>query len=451
VRNLVQRIRESLFTIPAVVVLASAGAARLTISLDGSDALGDVPLLLSATVGGGRAITAAIAGATITVTAIVVSIMALTSQIAASHYSPRAVSGFLDDRFQQLVIGLVAGTFTFSVLVLASLGRASASGLEATPSASVTLTVVLGVTAVVSIVAYIDHSLEEMRIDAVVPRIAADTVAAIHRQRRSSDNDLDDRTAPEGEPVRVIATRGGWVRSIDGTDLAAALPPGASGRVQVRVGEAVSVGDLLLTVWPAGDGDGWEPPRRLERTIRTARDRSLAADPSYGVRQLVDIGLRALSPGVNDPTTAVDVIQHLKLPIRAILTLDPPSRIIIGPDGQRLFLTEAPSRSDHVHAAFSEIRLASASQPSVVHALIEILADLIDELEHADLASRTSALREEARLVVAGAKGAGLPEPDLARTLHAVGRLGLEDGDEDADEPRDDEVAADGGEPGTMG
>jgi uncharacterized membrane protein len=211
------------------------------------------------------------------------------------------------------------------------------------------------------------------------------------------------------------------------------LPAGATGRVRVRVGEAVSVGDLLLTVWPSDAADVWEPPSALERAFHTARDRSLAADPAYGVRQLVDIALRALSPGVNDPTTAVDVIQHLKVPVRALLTLDPPSRVIDGSDGQRLFLTEAPTRADHVHLAFSEIRLASANQPSVIHALLENLADLIDEMEHADLAARASPLREEGRLVIEAARAAGLPEPDLARALKVAGRLGLED-DETADE-----------------
>jgi len=78
--------------------------------------------LLDTTVAGGRAIASAVAGATITVAAIVFSITALTTQMASNQYSPRALGEFFEDRFQQSVIGLVVGTFTYSLLVLGSLG-----------------------------------------------------------------------------------------------------------------------------------------------------------------------------------------------------------------------------------------------------------------------------------------------------------------------------------------
>ena len=143
--SILQRLREGLFTVPSLIVLVCVLLARLTISIDRSSNLVDTPFLLSATVGGGRSIAAVVASATITVTAIVLSITALMSQVAASNYSPRAVAGFLEDRFLAFVIGLVAGTFAYSVLVLASLGEGSVSDAAAIRSASITLTVLLGV------------------------------------------------------------------------------------------------------------------------------------------------------------------------------------------------------------------------------------------------------------------------------------------------------------------
>ncbi len=427
-RSALQRIRESLLFIPSLVVALCVLLAGVTGRLDaGEGALADAPLLLSVSVPGGRAIAAAVAGATITVAAIVFSITALSSQIAATQYSPRAVAGFFEDRFQQLVIGLVVGTFSFALLTLANLGGTGSD--EATsPSLSVTLTLVLGVASVVAIVAYLDHSLRRMRVGAVVRRIAEDTVEAIRRQHRTArgPETLDDRVLPAGEPVHVRAGGTGWIRAIDASKLARSLPPDSMARVEVRVGEAISSGDLLATIW--GAASGRDVAGKVRRAVHAGRARSLAGDPSYGIRQLVDIGLRALSPGVNDPTTAIDVIQFLKLPLREILILESPSRVYVGTEQQRVFLPEAPSRSDHVHAAFSEIRLAADHQPAVLRALIEILADLIGELQEADLEGRAGALEEEARLAVASAQTAGFPEPDLERVLTAAKRLEMDEG-----------------------
>ncbi len=427
-RSALQRIRESLLFIPSLVVALCVLLAGVIGRLDaGEGAVGDGPLLLSVSVPGGRAIAAAVAGATITVAAIVFSITALSSQIAATQYSPRAVAGFFEDRFQQLVIGLVVGTFAFALLTLANLAGTGSD--EATgPSLSVTLTLVLGVASVVAIVAYLDHSLRRMRVGAVVRRIAEDTVEAIRQQHRTARaaETLDDRVLPAGEPVHVRAGRTGWIRAIDASKLARNLPRASIARLEVRVGEAISSGDLLATVW--GVASGRDVARKVRRVVHAGRVRSLGGDPSYGIRQLVDIGLRALSPGVNDPTTAIDVIQFLKLPLREILILESPSRVHVGPERQRVFLPEAPSRSDHVHAAFSEIRLAAAHQPAVLRALIEILADLIGEREEADLEGRAGALEEEANLAVDAAKGAGFPDADLERVLSATKRLGLDEG-----------------------
>ncbi|MGD2101015.1 MAG: DUF2254 family protein [Acidimicrobiia bacterium] len=426
-RTLLDRLRGSLLLVPLVVVIASIALARLTIYVDRDPMrLADLPGVLTISPSGGRAIAAAVAGATITVAAIVLSITALSSQIAATQYSPRSVAGFVEDRVQKLVMGLVTGTFAFSLLVLAELGGAGNPDLNGHPSLSVTMTLVLGVASVIAIVGYLDHSLRRMRIDAVVRRIAEATVEGFRREHRREGGPLSEEAGvPSGDSHRVVAERTGWVRSIDAERLAARLPSEVSVRVEVRVGEAISPGDLLATIWsgPGAQHPVWE--RLIEGAVTVGRDRSVATDPGYGMRQLVDIGLRALSPGVNDPTTAVDVIQHLKLPLREILLLDAPPRVFRGPRQQRVFLPEAPSRSARVHSALSELRLAASRQPAVLRTMLEIISDLVGELEAADLEGRTAALIEEADLVVRVAQDSGLPDSDLDRILVAGKRLHL--------------------------
>ena len=420
-----RRIRESLFFIPTAALLTFVLLAALSLWVDSEfiDTFDGLPLVLSATVSGGRAIATTVAGATITVAAIVFSITALSTQMAASQYSPRSVGGFFDDPFQQAIIGLVVGTFTYSLLILAGLGDVLDDPGEATPSLSVSLTIVFGVLSAVGIVAYINHSLRRMQIDSVVRRIAGAALSAVRRDlSESNEGTVPEASPPQGAQYEVLAHRTGWVTSIDTSSVLSDLPTSTTARIDVRVGEAVSEGDQIATLWIDAKEDweaeeGEELAGRVRSAIGLAAQRSTSSDPTFGIRQLVDIALRALSPGVNDPTTAVDVLHHLKIPIREVLSSEAPRRVFTGEDDQRVYLSETPSRTDYVHMAFAEIRLAAGNQLSVIEALVEVLEDLESELEIAGLSGRAAAVREEFRLTIEMARQSGLPDVDLNRIL----------------------------------
>ncbi len=421
-----RRIRESLFFIPTATLLTFILLAALSLWVDSEfiDIFDGLPLVLSATVSGGRAIATTVAGATITVAAIVFSITALSTQMAASQYSPRSVGGFFDDPFQQLIIGLVVGTFTYSLLILAGLGDVLDDPSEAaTPSLSVSLTIVFGVLSAVGIVAYINHSLRRMQIDSVVRRIAGAALSSVRRDlSESNEGTVPEAAPPQGAQYEVLALSTGWVISIDTTSLLSKLPTSSTARIDVRVGEAVSEGDQIATLWIDAkddwdDEEGEELARKVRSAIELAAQRSISSDPTFGIRQLVDIALRALSPGINDPTTAVDVLHHLKIPIREVLSSDAPRRVFTGENDQRVYLSETPSRTDYVHMAFAEIRLAAGNQLSVIEALVEVLEDLESELELAGLSGRAAAVREELRLTIEMARQSGLPDVDLSRIL----------------------------------
>lgn len=430
INRLILRLRESLFTLPLVMVVLCAGGALAALWVDGNlgSSLESWPIL-STTVAGGRAIATTVAGATITVAAIVLSITALSTQMAANQYSPRVVGGFFEDPFQQAIIGLVVGTFTYCLLVLASLGSAIVDSSAAAPSASVTIAVGLGVVSAIGIVAYINHSLRRMQIDSVVRRIAASAIKAIERSLEDPQpGSVDHGPPPRGESGAIRSRSGGWVVDIDPALALESIPEGSTARVDVRLGEAVSIDDRIVTIWPEPPED-WDGVGGLRRAVLTASERSLELDPTFGIRQLVDIGLRALSPGVNDPTTAVDVIHHLKTPVRTVLVSDAPRRVFSGEHDRRVFLAETPSRSDYVHDAFSEIRLAASAQPFVLRALIEVLEDLRTDLDRDGLEGRESAVQEELQLTIEQARASGLPEPDLKRILGSIETASSKDQD----------------------
>ena len=240
---------------PLLIVIAAIVAARLVILLDHDRVPGDIPGLLSISVAGGRAIAGSVAGATITVAAIVFSITSLSSQIAATQYSPRAVAGFLEDRLQKVVIGLIVGTFVFSLMVLADLSGMAFPDASPRPSVSVTFVLLLGIASAVAIVVYLDHSLRRMRIDAVVRRIAEAAAAGARTldRTKTAEENLEERSKPEVSPMRVGSTKTGWVLDIDARRLCAQMPAESVTRIAVRVGEAVFTGDQLATVWIKGD------------------------------------------------------------------------------------------------------------------------------------------------------------------------------------------------------
>lgn len=421
-----RRIRESLFFIPTAALLIFVILAAASIWVDSAltETFEDFPLVLSTTVSGGRAIATTVAGATITVAAIVFSITALSTQMTASQYSPRSVGGFFEDPFQQAIIGLVVGTFTYSLLILAGLGDVIDGPNGATPSLSISLTILFGVLSAIGIVAYINHSLRRMQIDSVVRRIAGAALRSVRRELNEPEGaEVPEASPPKGSPHEVLAERTGWVTSINTKSLLAELPPATTARIDVRVGKAVSEGDQIATLWIDGERNSDEDEEteglaaKVRDAISLASQRSISTDPTFGIRQLVDIALRALSPGVNDPTTAVDVLYHLKIPIREVLLSDAPRRVFTGDESQRAYLSETPSRTDYVHMAFAEIRLAAGNQLSVIEALVEVLEDLESELEVAELSGRAAAVEEELRLTIDMARRSGLPDVDLTRIM----------------------------------
>ena len=180
IRNLIEKIRDSQFLIPAVFIAGSLLLALLTNRLDGNDVTFD--LLIPSTVAAARTLTATVAGAIITVAALVFSFSAVTVQLAASQYSPRVVGDFLRDRFQQAIVGLVMGTFTYSLTSLAALGADASEGSSADWTASTAI--VLGIAGALSIVAYIDHVTRRIRIDDTVRRISERTEAAFSSRKK---------------------------------------------------------------------------------------------------------------------------------------------------------------------------------------------------------------------------------------------------------------------------
>lgn len=422
IRSLYERLRDSLFALPATIIVAlglAAWGARRVDALVGTES----SWLLPTTVDSTRAILSTVATATITVAGIVFSMTAVVVQLATSELSPRVTQSFLRDPYQQVTIGLSVGTFVYSLLVLSDV-RGSEDQPFTAHDFSATLAVLLGVVAMIFIVFFIDRTIRNMRIDTVIRQLAKAVEKAIDKMPKRDPSAIEG-PLPDVDAGSIATVREtGWVVDIDFDAILDAVPHDSLVRLDLRVGDFITSREVAGRIWPTVDE---ATCRAVARAVTVAQTRSLKNDPMYGLRQMVDVALRALSPSLNDPTTASDVIRHLGGPIQAVLLSDLAGRVVGGEEGTRIYLSRTLTYSDYVHDTFREIRLNASGEPHVLHALLETLASLIDVVSARGHRGRTSALVAEVEGILRVIDESDMPEEEKKRLFDFAIQLGLDE------------------------
>ncbi len=422
-----ERIRASLFFVPVVGVLTGAVGAALMIWIDSRLNLqaSDVPLGVTSTVNSARAVLSTVAGATISFAAIAFSISLLIIQQASSQFSPRVVHTLFRDPFNKRVMGLVMGTFTYCLVVLRSVRTsAEASGDAVIPNLAVALAVAFGIATIIAIAAFLNHSAHSMDVSQILDRVESEATGHARREWSLAESDTSppEASAVPDHPAHTVRFRhAGWVQQIDTDALLECLPDGATMWVHTYPGRYAIPGAPLCALSKA--------PEQVEETehaifdaVSIGNTRTMQQDISFGLREMADVGLKALSPGINDPTTAQDAIFHNAAVLAELLRRDPPPRELEGESECRVVLVEQPSGDDLVRLAYGELRRAAATQPAVCIYLLEALHLLREGLDDAGLRSRTAVLVEQARLVVAGCAAADVLPADLDDVRRAYDR-----------------------------
>lgn len=401
----IERIRSSLFFVPMIAVIAAAalGFAVLAVDRHVDTTLAELPVGFTSTVESARTLLGVIAGATISFAGIAFSVSLLIIQLASSQYSPRVVHTLFRDPFNKRVMALVVGTFTYCVVVLRSVRSAlDPGGDPVIPNISVAIAVVLGIATILAVVAFINHSAHAMDVSEILERIRRETTERIRAEWTLSEPGATTHEAipPPAELTTVIrADRSGWVQQIDTAALLACLPEGVTARVETYAGRYVIEQSRLIALSPMIDIKEFEG--RVHAAFVIGETRTMQQDVTYGLRQLVDVTVKALSPGINDPTTAQDAIFHTAAVLSELLRHTPPPAVMI--DGsRRLVMAQQPSHCELIQIAYDEPRRAGATHPTVCLYLLATLESLIETLYAAGRDSRTAELRRQARLVAAG-------------------------------------------------
>lgn len=420
VHTVVTRMRGSLFLIPMLCVLGGVLLAQGMLLLDGW-AL-DLDSRLGATVDSARTVLTTVAGATLTFAGIAFSVSLLLISMASNQFSPRVVHGMFRDPFNKRVMGLVVGTFTYCLVVLRAVRESvDDAGDPVVPSISILLALVLGITSVLAIIAFINHSAHSMDVSRILNRVTREALTQIRAtwpDDEPSTRDPQPAAERTGEPVlRARFDEDGWVQDIDHEQVLTALPAGSSAVLRTSPGRYAVAGTVICDVW-SRDGDAEAVERTVRAAVSLGSTRTVDMDVSYGLRQLVDVALKALSPGVNDPTTAHDALRHVGTVLAELLRRVPPVRVM-REDDRTLELGAALTQEDMVGIAFDEVRLAAAELPTVLVHLLDMAHQVVEALEGRNRPEAVAALRRQAALLAEVGERAEVPEPDRRRVREA--------------------------------
>lgn len=397
------RFRESLFVLPALIVGVGLGSAIVLLVIDRllrSDQWG-LPTAVQMRPGAAQELLAVLAGATITTAGVVFSLTVVSLQLASQQFSPRVMRTFIADRPAQVVIGLLVATFVYCVVVLWEVRDDDVTA----PVLATSAAVVIAVVTVLSIIGFLDHLARGLQVGEVVRRVSSESevvLAELTRETRLERAHEGVDVSALGEAHHVVAVRDGWVTQAALGDLFAAIPERGVLRLETRVGAYISQGQLLARVWPREAGGDLD--ERVSAAIYVGDTRTMQEDLDFGLRQMVDIGLRALSPAINDPSTAIEVVLRVGSTIRLLLLAPDAPTALSGP-GERVLLRPWDlSYEDYVGHAFDQLRFHGARDPEVAAALMRTLNMLIRAAEDADLRHRVPALVSQRDQVLAAAE-----------------------------------------------
>jgi uncharacterized membrane protein len=358
--------------------LFAVGATLLGLGLTALDDWLDtsltLPLLFAGGPEGARSVLSAIITSMISFTGLVFSITVVVLQLTSSQFSPRIVRTFLRDWVNQIALGVFVATFVYALVVLRAV-TGTAQTDTFVPQISVTMAFVLVLASVVVFLFYIDHIAQSIRAASIVTRIAEDTRAVLERRYPRDASPSPPHPLPATAGHRVLADAPGVVQQVDDQALAVlAEEHGVTICLLRGLGEFVPEGGALLEV----HGDGQPDERSTRSHVHLGNERSAEEDVGFGLRQLVDVAERALSPGINDPTTAMQVVDQLHDLLRRLATRSLPPRQVVTDSGRLAVDVPQPAFADYLALAVDEIAHWGADVERVQQRLGVMLRDLLD-------------------------------------------------------------------------
>ncbi|MDQ8188405.1 DUF2254 domain-containing protein [Pelagicoccus sp. SDUM812002] len=417
-RNLFESVSQSLWLMPSISISLAVLMAYLMLSWE--ESIESEWEAFSFVLRSGReaslAIVGTLVGSLITVAGVTFSITIVSLTLASSQFGPRLLRNFLQSRASQFTLGALVGSFVYGILIMPGIGEDWVAG-EAHPS--VTLMIVLACFCVCMIVYYIHHVATSIQADALV--------AAVYNELEQHIEDLSERSEAEvergspnwkGESFEIRSHRSGYVTAIDcGRTLEWAAKEGLQVRFTKRAGKFVAKGETLVEVF--GDVDTEAALKKVKEVVFVGSKRTPEQNLEFLIDQLVEVAMRAISPGINDPNTALVCIDYLAAGIRQLSDRELAPSYRLDEKGTARVYYPQTDYEGLVNDAFDQLRQSGRDYPEIVIRLIESLTSIASSLPSNDPRRKVAQAQFE-QLVEAHRDNEGISSMDRADVNRCV-------------------------------
>lgn len=376
-------IRDSLWFIPGIAAFLGVLLATLLVQVPPPSPRGELTelWLFGGGAEGARGVLSTIAGSLITVTGVVFSVTIVALQLASSQFTPRVLRSFVADRANQIVLGIFIGTFTYTLLVLRTTRSAVADGESFVPQVAVSVAVALLLISIAALIFFIDHAARSVQASVILYRETQHTIERIpdlfpHEIGAKVPNQRVDPEVPSGPCGLVAALTSGYVQAVSDDELLKlADDRNLVLRLEAPIGAFVLAGRPVATVWPAERLDE-KTCAAVQRLIVLGFERTPEQDIELGIQAISDIAVRALSPGINDPTTATLCIDRLTEILARRGRCRDSGRGRTDRTGQLRLITAASSFERAAGLAFDQIRHFGSQNPVIAKKLLSAFLEL---------------------------------------------------------------------------
>ena len=381
---LLDLIRSRLWPVPVIGVVTAAATGFLLPYFENRLPTPATEDLFGGGAAAARGVLSTIAASMITVTSLTFSLTLVTLQLTSGQFSPRLLRTFARDRFVQRTLALFVATFVYALTVLRAVRSGRDGQADFIPQVSVSLAYLLALVSAITLVVFLGHLVRQIRVETILETVQAESINVADAMSSELDDAEVDGPAPTppSDAVALPAERTGFLLGVDEQVLVGALAR-ADGVVAMdrMPGEWLVAGTPVALAWPAAGGnfetDALDCIRRsLVEAVRIGEERTPVQDIAYGLRQLTDVAIKALSPGINDPTTAVHVLGN-----SSALLCDFAERRL-GPtvhrdhDGTARVVILRPGFGELLELAVAQPRRYGASDAQVQAGLLRLLRDL---------------------------------------------------------------------------
>lgn len=402
-----EEIRSSYWFVPAVMILGAFVLALITIALDGAyefQILSSLGLLWGGGGDGARELVSTVAGSLITVASLTFSITIVAISQASSQFGPRLLRNFMRDTSNQVVLGTFVATFVYCLMILRTI---RVDGNEFVPRISVSLALIFTIFSIGVLIYFIHHAVRSIYAPNVIATVAGELMHTIDRLLPDDPKDEPQRRQhkspgevlqPDGLELKPLpAPANGYIQAVDyGRLLEIADENETIIRLNHRPGHFVVAGNRLVELFGQEQIEEHVEGAILQQIV-IGKERTQTQDIEFAVDQLVDVAVRALSPGINDPTTAINCIDWLGAALVHLAQKPLPLPYWYNPNGElRLVIEHAVTYSGVVDAAFNQIRQAAVGNVAVTVRLLEAINTV---RQRTDISEFQEALERHAQMI----------------------------------------------------